>query len=91
MKMLKTYEMITQRDTVTGEPLIKGHYFPVVDYCYNDFGGDLSTIPAGSLVMVNFVGDFGMYGMTEVAGVLHKVKVPLNQLHKIDFSGFTGT
>jgi len=29
-----------------------------------------------------------MYGVAEIEGVLHKVKVPLDDLHKIDFGMF---
>lgn len=82
--MVQTYRNITKRDG--NESAIKGKAFTLREACANDYGKDrLATIPAGTSIIADFAGDFGMYGLAEVNGVLHKVKVDLHDLHKIDF------
>ncbi len=52
----------------------------------NDMHKDrLPTIPAGSEIIMDFGGDFGMYGVTTVNGEIHKIKVELHEMHKLDW------
>lgn len=87
MTMLNTLSLITRRKPSGGDAPINGCCFKVIEDCESDYGSKM-TIPAGSVVVADFAGDFGMYGVTEIDGVLHKVKVPLEELHKIHFGEF---
>jgi hypothetical protein len=88
MSMAQTYRNITQHDG-GGKWDIHGSIFVTTQECKNDYYPErLPSIPAGTAIVADFAGDFGMYGMVEVDGVLHKVKVDLHELHKIDFGPF---
>ena len=51
----------------------------------NDYHKDeLPTIPANTEIRIDFGGDFGFYGVADINGVLHNVKVFLQDLHNID-------
>jgi hypothetical protein len=90
MSMLKTLTNISRRYD-SGESHIKDELFKLTADCENDYYKEqLATIPAGTEVLADFAGDFGMYGMVEVGGVLHRVKINLTELHKIDFGRFDG-
>lgn len=87
MSMIDTYKNITTRDGA--ESPIKGVAFTTKADCENDYYKErLAVIPAGTTIIADFAGDFGMYGLAEIDGVLHKVKVQLHDLHNIDFGGF---
>ena len=81
--MMQTYKNITKEHRA-----IEGHKFTVTEPIKNDYGDNTSTIPVGSIIYADFAGDFGLYGMTEVEGQLFKVKIPLEELHKINFGLF---
>ncbi len=87
MSMMQTYNAITQRDG--NNSVIKGEVFIVLKDCENDYYKELlPRIPAGTEIVAEFAGDFGMYGMAEISGVIHKVKIKLHELHQIDFGRF---
>ncbi len=87
MNMMTTFKNITERDD--SESVIKGKSFTLMQDCENDYYKErLPTIPAGTTIVADFAGDFGMYGIAEVDGVLHKIKIDLHDLHKIDFGEF---
>lgn len=53
----------------------------------NDYYKDgLPEIPAGTPLVCDFAGEFGMYALADIGGVLHKVKIPLEHLHEIQIS-----
>jgi hypothetical protein len=55
----------------------------------NDYSQDkLPIIPAGSELVLDFGGDFGVYAMAEVQGVIHRVKIEVYHLHLIDWTPF---
>ena len=87
MTMMETFNAIIARNKETRESVIKGHFFEVKEDCASEYNGQI-TIPAGCYIQADFAGDFGMYGVAEIDEVLHKVKVPLDNLHKIDFGMF---
>lgn len=85
--MMKTFRNITRR--AGNESAIKGAEFTVRNECRNDYYHErLPAIRAGTVIVADFAGDFGMYGMAEIDGELHKIKVDLHELHKIDFGSF---
>lgn len=85
MSMMQTYKNITKRDYENRSP-IEGELFTTKEDIRNDYHTEeLSVIPAGTLIEGDFAGDFGMYGMAEIGGVIHRIKVPVTELHKIDF------
>lgn len=87
MSMMQTYRNITAR--VDKESVIKGKEFVVLRDCVNDYHKEqLAVIPAGSVIVADFAGDFGMYGMVEVDGVIHRIKVILTELQNIDYGEF---
>lgn len=90
MSMMQTYKNIVRRtDDERRKAVIEGFEFIVKEECANDFRKEqLPAIPAGTVIVADFAGDFGMYGMAEVEGVIHRVKVELTDLHKIDFGPF---
>lgn len=89
MSMIKTFEAITAYDRANNTHPIKGFRFSLLEDCRNDYHHDqLPVIPAGTKLVADFAGDFGIYGMVEVEGVLHKVKIGLHELHKINFGPF---
>lgn len=79
MSMMSTYNNIT-RDS----DAIRGREFVVRDECMSNYAGE-SILPSGTVIVADFAGDFGMYGLCEINGVLKKVKIPLEELHNIDF------
>lgn len=90
MSMLETLKNITERSNDERRAsVIDGVSFVLKENCANDFHKDqLPEIPAGSTIVGDFAGDFGMYGVTEVDGVLHRIKIELRELHKVDFGRF---
>ena len=89
--MLKTYETISAVDRSEGgaRHVIKGFRFTLKEDCANDYHTDqLAVIPAGTEIIADFAGDFGIYAMCEVDGAIHKIKIKLHELHKIDFGPF---
>ena len=83
--MLKTLERISERDEDRGHA-IRDMTFTLMAECKNTYYTEkLPTIPAGVDIVADFAGDFGMYGVVEVDGALHKVKIELEELHKVDF------
>lgn len=89
MSMIATYNNIIRRNSDNSGSVIKDASFTVMEDCTNSYDAvRLPTIPAGTVLIADFAGDFGMYAMAEVKGVLHKVKIELHDLHKIDFGSF---
>lgn len=89
--MLQTFKNITRIDRTDGgaDHVIRGFEFILKDDCSNDYHKDqLPIVPAGTRIVAEFAGDFGIYAMCEVDGVLHKIKIELHELHKIDFGSF---
>ena len=88
MSMMQTYKNITKRDE-NKKFAIEGHEFTLMRDCKNDYHTErLPTIPAGTKIVADFAGDFGMYGMVEVNGAIHKVKVLIEELSNINFGAF---
>jgi len=88
MTMMQTYKTIAGRDD-NGKSPIEGKEFRVLEDCKNDFRSEvLAVIPAGTMIVADFAGNFGMYAMGEIAGVLHRLKFNVEELHKIDFGAF---
>lgn len=84
--MIKTLKNISL--TAGGNP-IEGQEFTVVSEVANNYGtSDLPTIQAGKTILADFAGDFGMYGIVEVDGRLHKVKIDIKDLHLVCFGKF---
>lgn len=89
--MMKTYENITavNRDGSNSRHVIEGFRFLLKEDCANDYHSDqLAVVPAGTEIIAEFAGDFGIYAMCEVADVIHRIKIKLHELHKIDFGTF---
>jgi hypothetical protein len=94
MKMSKAFrvlEFITARDSgnheYAGESRCKDKFVTTLEKVENDYYSDkLPFIPAGTVIQLDFGGDFGFYGVADINGVLHKIKVHIHDLHKIDFS-----
>lgn len=83
MKMLA---FISAFDPEIGESSIKGKYFTLKKECNNIYCNEmLKVIPAGTVIQADFGGDFGLHAFADVGGVLHRVKIELHELHKIDF------
>ena len=86
--MLQTFHNITQRSD-EGKADIKGEEFTLINDCGNDYYKErLPIIPAGTKIIADFAGDFGIYAMAEVDGVIHRVKIEVHELHNIDFGRF---
>ena len=45
----------------------------------------LAIIPAGTVLKLDFASDFGCYAVADVSGILHRVKLEITDLHKIEF------
>lgn len=89
MSMMQTYKNITKRTGENRKSVIEGEEFVLMNDCANDYHKEqLPVIPAGTSIIADFAGDFGMYGMVEVNGVIHKVKIILSELQNIDFGAF---
>lgn len=89
MSMMETYRNIARREGVSNKSVIEGEVFVLLEEAENDYHKDrLPVIPAGTAIVADFAGDFGMYGMAEVDGVLNKIKLKLEDLHKVDFGKF---
>ena len=66
----------------------KGRFAVLTADAGNDYYKEqLPTIPAGTVLQIDFAGDFGCYAIADIGGVLHKVKVQLHDLHKIALTG----
>ena len=51
------------------------------------YGSDLPEIPAGTVIRIDFSGDFGLYGWVNPNGFTRKIKVSINDLRASDFDG----
>jgi hypothetical protein len=61
-----------------------GAYATLTGDCQNDYNKDqLAVVPEGTVIKIDFAGDFGCYALADVGGVVHKVKIMLTDLHKI--------
>lgn len=86
-KAFKILEMIQHRIGRDRESWIDGKRTKTLSPTPNDYYTDkLPIIPAGTDIQLNFGGDFGIYGIADIQGVLHKIKVELHDLHFIDWS-----
>ena len=45
----------------------------------------VETVPEGTMLRLQFAGDFGCYAIADISGVLHNVRVGIDDLHKIVF------
>lgn len=83
--MMQTYKNITKIDNDSNH-VIKDKEFIVLETCKNDYHVEqLEFIPAGTTIIGDFAGDFGCYAMAEIEGVIHRVKIEVNELHKINW------
>ncbi|RYF47150.1 MAG: hypothetical protein EOO38_12715 [Cytophagaceae bacterium] len=92
--MLAVMELLERRNPREGEPgqshsFVNGFTIQVKSDTPNDYQSDeLSVIPAGNDIVLDFGGDFGVYGMTQVGEVLHKIKIKVSDLHRLDWTPF---
>lgn len=87
-KMLLTFENITRNHGFSINS-INGKYFEIMSDCKNEYHTDqLPVIPAGSILVADFAGDFGVYGMTQVGEKLHKIKIEINELDHVNWGIF---
>jgi len=87
LQLFDKHDPATATRDYKGEWVVKGRFVQTLSPIANDYyKEDLPTIPAGTTVQIDFGGDFGMYGIADINGVLHKIKVPVEELHKVDFS-----
>lgn len=87
MSMLQTLKNISKVEDC--RHVIEGYTFKIMEECANEYRSDeLSVIPAGTMMDANFMGVFGVYGMVEIKGVLHKIKIDITELHKINWGVF---
>jgi hypothetical protein len=64
----------------------EGRYATLTADVENDYHKEiLPVIPQGTILKCDFGGEFGLYALADVNGVLHKVKILLHDLHKITF------
>lgn len=88
MSMMETYKNITKRGD-NGESVIHDLDFLIMEDCQNDYYKEqLPIIPAGTQFIADFAGDFGCYGMVEVGGKIHKVKLILSELDHVNWGKF---
>lgn len=87
MTMIETYKNITTRDEITRKSPIEGLSFKCSYDVESEYNGAM-TVPSGTTIVADFAGDFGVYGMCEIDGVLRKVKIGLEDLHKINWGEF---
>lgn len=86
--MMQTFRNITQRSP-NGEAVIENEEFTLIDDCENDYYKEqIAVIPAGTKIVADFAGDFGIYAMAEVDGVIYRIKINVHELHKINFGQF---
>lgn len=90
MSMMRTYDNITARPEQAGKKsVIENSEFTVMAETINGFNKDiLPYIPAGAVIKADSAGPGGMFGMTEIDGILYRVLVPIDELHNIDFGKF---
>lgn len=92
--MLAVMALLERRNPREGEPgqhhsFVNGFTIQVKSDIPNDYlSEELSVIPAGNDIVLDFGGDFGLYGMTQVGEVLHKIKVKVSDLHRLDWTPF---
>ena len=85
MNAIDMFEKITAR--ISNKPVIEDKRTHLLEAASNDYHKDrLPMIPAGTELKLDFAGDFGCYAMADIQGTLHKVKIELNDLMKIDWS-----
>lgn len=65
---------------------IKGKFCITTKNCDNEFKKSdyPKVIPTGTYIMCDFCCDSGMYGIADIDGVLHKVLIPLSNLHNLE-------
>lgn len=69
-----------------------GKFATVTTDSYNDYYHDqLPTIPAGTRLCLKHGGDYGMYAIAYIDGILHDVKFKLNEVHHIDWASLSDT
>lgn len=86
--MMQTFRNITQRSP-NGTADIENEEFTLINDCENDYYKEqIAIIPAGTKIVADFAGDFGMYAMAEVDGVIYRIKINVHELHNIDFGRF---
>ena len=82
---LRLLAKLTER-TRDNESPIKDKYFITKERTTNTYKHDeLDIIPAYTVLQGEFAGDFGMYAIADIHGTLVKVKIALEELHKVDF------
>lgn len=82
----KLLAFVTMRNAKNREAAIKDKFFVIKEDCENTYSsGMVSIIPAGTTIQAEFGGDFGLYAIADIDGVLRKVKIELHEWHKIDF------
>ena len=76
----KIFEMIQCRE------LVHGKHFILKSEAANDYDKEeLPVIPANTTIIVDFGGDFGLYGIAEINGHLKRIKLKLEDVTKLDF------
>lgn len=78
--MFAKYRKMTSRAWLRDRPATMAEEAP--NGYYNEV---LPTIPAGTPLICDFAGDFGMYALADIGGVLHRVKINIDHFHKVDF------
>jgi len=86
-KAFRVLEFISARDGSDRTSRCEGSFVTTLSKVPNDYYKEaLPFIPAGTEIQLDFGGDFGFYGVADINGVLHKVKVEIHHLHLVDFS-----
>lgn len=71
----------------SSETIIEGKHTRLLEDAANDYHKKrLPVIPAGTELKLQFADVFGCYAVANINGTLHKVKIKLNDLMKIDWS-----
>lgn len=75
-------------DDRMGSAAIHDRFITVREPVRNEYGNDGPLLPSGTIIQMDFGGDFGFYGMADLDGVLTRCRIPVNELHKLDWSPF---
>lgn len=71
---------------LTDRSFSEGKFARMAESAENDYDKKkLPTIPKCTIIKIEFAGDFGCYALADVNGALHKIKILLPDLHKIEF------